>query len=213
MIERINPGAIFTRLTVQKRVPPYKNPGGGNKVMWRCLCVCGRLTDVNAQHLRSGRIRSCGCLRKELAAKQSFVHGGRDTLLYDVWTQMIQRCENKRNKSFKNYGGRGIRVSAEWHDFSKFKRDMSPTYQPGLTIEREKNNGHYERGNCCWATNQRNCRNQRKTVRVRWEGKTVALIDLADRFAIKPATLYRRVVIAGWSLERALNQPTRSTQT
>lgn len=212
MIQRISIGDVFERLTVQGRAEDAVTPCGTTRVMWTCQCACGQLRVVNAQHLRNGKIRSCGCLRKELATERAHTHGESHTLLYGVWVQMLQRCENPKNTSYRRYGGRGIAVCQRWHDFKLFKDDMGPTYQIGLQIEREKNEKGYEPGNCVWTTNKRNCRNQRKTVRVRWEGKEVALIDLADRYGIKPTTLYARIKVYGWTLRRALTQNVAPTE-
>jgi len=38
--------------------------GRENRVMvWRCQCDCGKTRDVAVVRLRSGKTRSCGCLR------------------------------------------------------------------------------------------------------------------------------------------------------
>ncbi len=74
---------------------------------------------------------------------------------------MRQRCENTKHKWYKDYGGRGIRVCARWRKFENFLADMGPK-PPGLTIERENNNGNYEPGNCVWADWNTQAHNQRK---------------------------------------------------
>ena len=80
---------------------------------------------------------------------------------------MIQRCENKSNKNFSNYGGRGIKVCIEWHDLENFIRWA---YEKGyeerpisdrrnvLSIERINVNGNYEPSNCRWITQEENSR-------------------------------------------------------
>ena len=117
---------------------------------------------------------------------------------------MLQRCENPGNKAFHNYGGRGVMVSKEWHSYEAFLADMGPSYAAGLQIERRNNDGHYSKSNCCWATGKINCRNQRKTVRVEWNGESVALADLAEQHGVKLHTAYSRYRLKGWSLRRSL---------
>lgn len=75
--------------------------------------------------------------------------------LYMVWEAMRGRCNNPKNKSYHNYGGRGITIEPAWDDFNVF-RDWAHAngYTPGinLSIDREDNNGNYESSNCRWTT-------------------------------------------------------------
>jgi len=57
-------GQKFGRLTVIRRSYPNGNSG---EPRWLCKCECGKETVVKGACLRKGEIRSCGCLRKELA--------------------------------------------------------------------------------------------------------------------------------------------------
>src|SRR6476660_843317 len=38
----------------------------GGKAYWLCRCDCGVVKEVMGQHLRLGRIVSCGCFNREL---------------------------------------------------------------------------------------------------------------------------------------------------
>ena len=40
-----------------------------NRPMWVCKCACGNTTVVLGANLRTGMTRSCGCLRREIAAQ------------------------------------------------------------------------------------------------------------------------------------------------
>ena len=48
-------------LVVQEHVP-----GMG----WRCVCACGTAKFVDGNHLRSGRVNSCGCNAKKAQAEK-----------------------------------------------------------------------------------------------------------------------------------------------
>lgn len=73
---------------------------------------------------------------------------------------MLNRCHNATHDAFKNYGGRGIRVCERWLTFDNFLDDMGPR-PPKLTLDRVNNDGHYERGNCRWATRKQQAANKR----------------------------------------------------
>jgi hypothetical protein len=62
---------------------------------------------------------------------------------------MKQRCLNKNNKKFSEYGGKGISVSDDWLDFEGFlKWSKSNGYGDHLTLDRVDNNLGYSPLNC-----------------------------------------------------------------
>jgi len=100
---------------------------------------------------------------------------------------MISRCMNPDDKSFHQYGGRGIQVSDRWMTFENFISDMG-NRPAGMTLDRIDNDGPYAPGNCRWATPAQQARNTRKALR--WNGKSIA--DWADETGIPYATLFTR---------------------
>lgn len=51
----------FGRLTVLSR--DNSMHGKSKRVWWNCLCDCGNTISTTADRLRSGQVKSCGCLR------------------------------------------------------------------------------------------------------------------------------------------------------
>jgi hypothetical protein len=133
-------GQTFGRLLVSNYL-------GADK--WRCKCECGKTSSACTDKLVSGKTRSCGCLGVEIRAARSLKHGMAQTLTYMIWATMKARCSNPRNKEFKNYGGRGIKVCDRWIDFAAFFADMGEC-PPGYSIDRGEVDGNYEPGNCRW---------------------------------------------------------------
>ncbi len=116
---------------------------------------------VIGSHLKTGHTKSCGCLNKEIIT----IHGLNKTTEYNSWKGFINRCYNKTNKNFINYGKRGIGVCKRWRDsingVKNFIQDMGSKPGPEYSIDRIDNNWHYEPSNCRWTTITEQNRNMR----------------------------------------------------
>ncbi len=119
---------------------------------------CGepfKTTVQNAKKNKSGHCKGCMLIERNLK------HGLSKEPFYEVWNNMMGRCYRPSNPQFKDWGGRGISVCAEWHDPKCFKDWFAANYIDGLQIDRRENDGNYEPDNCRFVTRSVNTENQR----------------------------------------------------
>ena len=83
-------------------------------------------------------------------------HGQSKTALYGVWCGMRERCNNPNHISYKYYGGKGVSVCPEWHDFVSFQEwALAHGYTRGYWIDRIDGDGDYEPSNCRFIPRER----------------------------------------------------------
>lgn len=178
-------GQRFGRLTVVSRDPTRNH-------CWRCVCDCGVHKSIKGQNLREGRTRSCGCLNLQRMNERRRKHGMWGSKEYWAWALAKNRCTNSKNKGYRNYGGRGIRMSEDWsNSFDAFLRDMGEC-PAGLSLDRINNDGNYEKGNCRWATTKQQMRNTRVTAQISHDGKILSFAEWAELTGIPVNTLRSR---------------------
>jgi hypothetical protein len=204
-------GQRFGMLVVVDRAVP--GPGGAQ---WNCLCDCGNAIVATSQRLRVGDKRTCGCSTTSLRAASLTKHGGakiggavsgRHSPEYSSWLHMNQRCTNERFEHYDRYGGRGIRVCDRWRNsFQNFLLDMGPKPTPRHTIEREDNDGHYEPGNCVWATRATQSANTSRAVLLTVDGVTLSQKEWGERTGLGAKTIAHRLR-RGKSAEEAVRAP------
>ena len=182
-------GETFGRLTVLHAA--CRTPYGHYRYV--CQCDCGNIITVDGANLTSGATKSCGCFRKEVTRELKLSHGMVGTRIYRCWRNMFQRCYSPKNKEYKNYGGRGIFVCEDWHDFKKFYAwAIANGYRDNLTIDRIDVNKGYCPENCRWADWYTQARNRTNNVFITIDGKTMIQEDWARELNISSATLRKR---------------------
>lgn len=124
-----------------------------------------------------------------------------------IWHAMNARCASPASTQYANYGGRGIRVCDRWRgSFEAFVADMGPRPSASHSIDRIDVNGHYEPGNCRWATQAEQSRNKRDNRLVTAFGKTLCLAQWADETGV-PASVIGHRISRDWSAEAAVTTP------
>lgn len=132
----------------------------GKQTAWHCQCACGTLSVVRSDHLREGRVRSCGCQR-------NVTHGAsfksNVTPEYKALANARTRCK-PGNKNHLDYFDRGITVSPEWDcagGFVAFLAHIGLRPSNEHSLDRIDNDRGYWPGNVRWATKTEQMQNTR----------------------------------------------------
>lgn len=180
-------GKKINRWSVIKRA---ENKNG--KTYWLCECECGKRKKVYGVSLRNGKSKSCGCLNKETVSKQQ---GLSTTRLYRIYKLMLSRCYNKKDKSYKYYGLKGISIYDNWlDDFVNFYNwAMQNGYQDNLTIDRINPNGNYEPSNCKWITEKEQHYNRTDNLYFTINNQKKCLAELCEKYNMPYQTVRKRL--------------------
>lgn len=210
-------GDRFGRWTVLSEVAPRVLPSGQTQRTMGVRCDCGEVRAVPLLRMVRGESKSCGCLRAELVGTASVTHGktrgGGPTSLYVRWCSLKSRTLNQNNAKYSTYGGRGITVYAPWiKDFSAFESWVVKSLgecPAGLTLGRINNDVGYFPGNLRWETAEEQASNRTTTRLVEWRGTTKPLRRWADYLGLPYRTLWHRLTVANWSVEKAFTTAVR----
>jgi hypothetical protein len=122
------------------------------------------------------------------------------------WLSMLQRCYDPDDQGWEYYGGRGITVCFEWHNFESYFSFFGYPPFSGASVERIDNSKGYYPCNCKWASSEEQNCNTRRSKYLTLNGKTQTTKEWAQEFNIGPRRLAERIR-RGWSLEKALATP------
>jgi len=120
---------------------------------------------------------------------------------------MKNRCYNPNNKSYADYGGRGIVVCNEWRNSFEMFHDwaLANGYSDKLSIDRVDVNGNYEPSNCRWATQTIQSNNVRRNRMLALGEEQHTLSEWSRMTGLQVTTIICRLK-RGWPVERALTE-------
>lgn len=130
---------------------------GGNRI-YKCECVyCGLETIRSFADMRETSI----CVHTNRNGQyKDFNVKCKNGRLRHILSGMMDRCFNKKDKAYRWYGAKGIKVCDDWvnNPISFEEWSISNGYDDSLTIDRINENGDYCPENCRWVTNKDNAK-------------------------------------------------------
>ena len=201
----VNAGDRYGKLTIIKEVEPRYFPSGHIVRQFLCKCDCGNEVVAGLQMIRQGHRKSCGCIasegnrtHKDVIRKDDSTKCLSETRIYHIWGAMKRRCNNPKSQSYKDYGGRGIKVCNEWQKFKPFYEwAMENGYTDELTIDRIDVNGNYEPSNCRWATPLEQGSNKRNNRNITYNGITKTLAQWSRETGLSQVVILDRLKRVG----------------
>jgi hypothetical protein len=191
-------GKKYNRLTVISGSHTLKN-----RKHWVCECECGNKKIVSGNNLKSGQVKSCGCLRNENLKLKLLKHGMSESQVYNIYCKMLSRCNNLKDKAYPSYGGRGIKVCERWLNFENFYLDMGERPAPEYSIDRIDNNKGYSPDNCRYATPTQQARNTRRNRIINIDGVKKPLCEWLEIMGLSLSAFQKRL-IRGWDENKAI---------
>lgn len=179
----------------------------GRAARFTFRCDCGREFSAQKSNVIGRGKNDCGhSIKKHGTAPR----GATSDPLHKVWWHMIDRCVNPNNKSFPDYGGRGIKVCDRWRHgdgaatgFESFLADMGDRPAGRFTIERVQGDKDYAPGNCMWLPKGDQSKNRRGVKLIRIGTRAMTIPDWCKETGISYWTAVRRIS-RGWSPDRAV---------
>lgn len=151
-------GKKFNYLTVLKRAEDYVTPKGKHYTRWLCRCDCGVEKIQHPQNLKSGNIKSCGCMDphrlQDLTGKrfgsfvvleqvEPIVRNGRKFIAWkcrcDCGKEHVVTANNLRSGNISSCGcivnSKAEKIVSEWLDKYGFKYETRVSFDGCLSDE------------------------------------------------------------------------------
>lgn len=181
------PNTRLTPIAVSRTHP-------ANAFAYMCVCECGSKKSIRHSDIATGRTKSCGCFGLEQTIKRSKTHGLSETPEYHAAFNAFSRCYKNKNKFYKHYGGRGIRVSFQnYCEMAKWLIKFLPKPDGRYCLDRIDNNGNYSKDNLRWITQRESNRNMTTSKPITIMGVTKLLCDWNRQCGVRGSTITHRI--------------------
>lgn len=155
-IRKVSVGDKFSNYTV---IEPKNNETNRNKRIFKCSCsICGNEIELTLRQLIRKSSANYSCMVRLSTKKWG-------TPEYNSYRNMKTRCHDPKHRSFKWYGGKGIKISDRWlgcMGFENFLTDMGYKPTPKHQIDRIDSDKNYGPDNCKWSTHLEQQLNKKK---------------------------------------------------
>jgi hypothetical protein len=176
---------------------------GKKKGLYRC--ECGSIKEYFICNVKRLHTLSCGCRSRDTSSYKK--HGLINHPIYWIWSGIVQRCTNPKNKLYPYYGGIGVEICELWRNDVKAFYDwcMANGWQPGLEVDKDtKGCKIYSPENCIIVTHKENSNRRRNNHLIEYKGENKTIAEWADIFKINSGDLCYRLKINNWNLGKAL---------
>jgi hypothetical protein len=194
----------------------YEIADGRYRYVRKIACFCTACNNTTAApvltDLLNNKSKHCGCLQAEQVKQANTIHGFRKHPLRTVHRNMLDRCYNSKNKRYKDYGGRGIKVCKEWGslELENFVNwALANGYEQGLQIDRKNNDKDYYPKNCRFVTPTKNANNKSTNLYLRYKGVKYTFTEFHTKFnkGVKYGTALHRFRKLGYKAIDAVTKP------
>ena len=177
-------------------------------------CGCGKTFEYFIKNVKKRVSPWCDDCSESFGIRKVTKHGDSKSLdslsgiknhkyLYNAWSSIKQRCYNKKLKSYKNYGGRGLSMYKPWlNNYVLFKNWILTNLgerPEGYSLDRINNDRGYMPNNLRWATKKQQVNNSRERgLKQENVNSIVRLIrdnilsvsDIAEAHGVHQSTIY-----------------------
>lgn len=154
-------GKIYGCYKIISRTGERANDG---HIIYNCECIhCGAIKQMQLSSIKYSNNTKCthyitfGDIVIPNALENDTIPNRR---LRKIYLHILRRCYEPNNKDYNIYGGKGIKVCAEWlnNPNSFYQWSILNGYDKELTIDRIDENKGYAPDNCRWVSREENAR-------------------------------------------------------